>query len=319
MSTDHLVSAARELIELGAGGYAGPHTDAFIEEVGRQHAAGALYRKATAKAIAGRDLRVGSPEEAAAGVYRNFIWTHFVCKLLMTASPVMAIQYARTRLDIRELEAALAQGGSAILSCFHYTGYPLMALRLGVSPMAPLISKARVDFLESSSERISDRVVYLSDRSAPVRMTRALMQGRSVWVLLDVVLPTVRVIPTQFLGGGMNVGAGIETIARLSGRPCLPLFWELTDTGTTLRVGAPIFQVDSSDDAVIHEFVKTQAAFIAEYPTQWLEWYSVLDEAPGVRAEVKHANEELWARLARVKPGSEPRAIEMEGPGQPEV
>jgi hypothetical protein len=191
----------------------------------------------------------------------------------------------------------------------------LMALRLGVSPMAPLISKARVDFLESSSERISDRVVYLTDRSAPVRMTRALMQGRSVWVLLDVVLPSVRVIPTDFLGGTMNVGAGIETIARLSGRPCLPLFWELTDAGTTLRVGAPISQIDSSGDAVIHEFVNTQAAFVAQYPTQWLEWYSVLDEAPGVRAEVKRANEELWARLSRLKAPSDRRGFEMEGPG----
>lgn len=299
MSTDELILAARRLIDLGPDAYAGPHADAFVEQVGRQHGAGALYQKATAKAIAERDLPVSSPEKVAAEVYRNFIWTHFVCKLLMTASPAISIEYAETCFDIRELEAATGTVGSAILSCFHYTGYPLMALRLAVSSVAPLISKARVDFLENSSERISDHVVYLSDRSAPVRITRTLKQGISVWVLLDVVLPTVRVIKTEFLGRGMNVGAGIETIARLSGRPCLPLFWEMTDAGTTLRIGAPISQVDQSDDALIQEFVKTQAAFIAEHPAQWLEWYSVLDEAPAVRAEVKQANEQLWARLSQ--------------------
>jgi lauroyl/myristoyl acyltransferase len=299
MSTDQLTLAARALIELGPDAYTGPHTGAFVEQVGREHAAGALYRKATAKAIAQRDLGVSSPEKVAAGVYRNFIWTHFVCKLLMTASPAISIEYALTRYDIRELEGALGKVGSAILSCFHYTGYPLMALRLAVSPIAPLISKARVDFLEKSSERISDHVVYLFDRSAPVRITRALKEGTSVWVLLDVVLPMVRVIRTEFLGSGMNVGAGIETIARLSRRPCLPLFWEMTEAGTTLRIGAPISQADSSDDTLIQEFVTTQAAFIAQHPTQWLEWYSVLDEAPSVRAEVKQANEELWARLSQ--------------------
>lgn len=305
MSSDQLVPAARALIDRGLDGYAGPHVEAFVEEVGRQHAAGALYQKATAEAIAHRDLPVSSPEEVAAGVYRNFIWTHFVGKLLMTAAPAVAVEYTRTRFDIRELQAALDADGPAILSCYHYTGYPLMALGLAVSPVRPLISKARVDFLEKSPERISDHVVYLSDRSAPVRLTRALKQGTSVWVLLDVVLPSVRVVRTQFLGGGMDVSAGIGTIARLSGRPCLPLFWELTDQGTTVRAGLPIYQADRTEDAVIQDFVTTQAAFIADHPTQWLEWYSVLDEAPSVRAQVKQANEELWARLS---PALQPRS-----------
>lgn len=298
MSRDELVLAARNLIDRGLDAFGGPHVEAFIEDVGRQHAAGELYRKATAEAIAHRDLQVSAPDEVAAGVYRNFIWTHFVSKLLMTAAPMVAIEYTRTRFDIRALTAALETDGPAILSCFHYTGFPLMALGLAMSPIRPLISKARVDFLEQSRERISDHVVYLTDRSAPVRLTRALKQGTSVWVLLDVVLPSVRVLRTEFLGGGMNVSAGIGTIARLSGRPCLPLFWELTDQGTSLRVGSPIYQGDRSEDAMIQDFVATQAAFIARHPTQWLEWYSVLDEAPSVRAKVKQGNEELWARLS---------------------
>jgi lauroyl/myristoyl acyltransferase len=302
MSSDQLVVAARALIARGTDAYAGPDVDAFVQEVGAQHAAGALYRKATAQAIAQRDLPGGSPEEIAAGVYRNFIWTHFVCKLLMTAAPATAVQYARTRFNITALEAALAGDGPAILSCFHYTGYPLMALCLAVSPVRPLISKARVDFLEKSPERISDHVVYLSDRSAPVRITRALKQGTSVWVLLDVVLPSVRVVRARFLGGGMDVGAGMATIARLSGRPCLPLFWEMTSQGTTLGAGAPIYQGDGAEDTVIQAFVNTQGAFIAEHPTQWLEWYSILDDAPSVRAEVKQANEALWAQLSPALP-----------------
>lgn len=300
MSTDsQLIPAARALIERGCEAFAGPETESFIEQVGRSHAAGSLYRSATAKAIGQHDLHVSSIESVAAEVYRNFIWTHFVCKLLMTASPMIAVEYARTHYDIGELEAVLGTAGSAILSCFHYTGYPLMALHLAVSPVAPLISKARVDFLEKSPERISDHVVYLTDRSAPVRMTRALKQGKSVWVLLDVVLPSVQVTRTEFLGRDMSVVAGIETIAKLSGRPCLPLFWKMTDDGTTLKIGAPISQTEDSDDTLIQRFVNSQAAYIAEHPAQWLEWYSVLEDAPSVRAEVKQANEELWTQLSQ--------------------
>src|SRR5580692_9550376 len=108
-STAQLILAARELIELGPEAYAGPRTEEFIEQVGREHAAGALYQKATANAIAERDSQVSSPEKVAAGVYRNFIWTHFVCKLLMTASPLMSVEYALTRYDTRELEATLGK------------------------------------------------------------------------------------------------------------------------------------------------------------------------------------------------------------------
>jgi lauroyl/myristoyl acyltransferase len=298
MNRDSLVVAARDLIDLGVDAFAGPHTDAFVDEVSRQHPAGAIYQKATAEAIAQRDLQVASPEDVAAGVYANFIWTHFVCKVLLTASPAVAVEYVATRFDVSELQSALDAGGPAILSCFHYTGYPLMALGLAMSPMAPLISKARVDFLEKSSEEISEHVVYLSDRSAAIRLTRALKQGRSVWILLDVVLPSVRVVRTQFLGLGMDVGAGIGKIARLSERPCIPLFWELTGQRTVLHAGPAVHPTDGADEALIQDFVNTQAAFIARNPTHWLEWYSVLDEAPSVRAEVKRGNDELWSRLA---------------------
>jgi len=126
-STDQLILAARALIELGPEAYAGPRTEEFIDQVGRQHAAAALYQKATAKAIGERDLLVSSPEKVAAGVYRNFIWTHFVCKLLMTASPMVSVEYALSRYDIGDLEATLSNLGSGILSCFHYTDYPMMA------------------------------------------------------------------------------------------------------------------------------------------------------------------------------------------------
>lgn len=300
MDKNPLVAAARNLLDLGAEAFSGPETEAFVDEVARQHPARELYTSATAQAIAQRSVANMSPEEAAAGVFKNFLWTHFVCKLLMTASPAEAADYALARFDMGELMRSLDSCGPAILSCFHYTGYPLVALALAVSRVAPLISKARVDVIEQSeSEGISDHVVYLSSRSAAIRLTRALRHGRSVWVLLDVVLPSVRVVQTQFLGRGMNVGAGLGKIARLSGRPCVPLFWELHDQGTTVHAGPPVCPADHSEEGLIQEFVSSQAAFIHQRPTQWLEWYSVLDEAPRLRAEVKRGNDVLWARLAQ--------------------
>ncbi|KUO20700.1 hypothetical protein AQJ91_12290 [Streptomyces dysideae] len=298
MSTDPLVLAARRLIDLGPDGFSGPDADDFVAEVGRRHPARETHLKATAEAISQR-LPGVSPDEVAAGVYENFIWTHFVCKLLMTVTPAAAVDFTLKRLDISELSRTLDASGTAILSGFHYTGYPLVALGLAVSPVAPLISKARVDVLDKGSERLGDQVVYLSDRSAALQFIRGLKQGRPAWLMVDVVLPSVRVVKTRFLGRGMDVVAGMGKIAKLSGRPCIPLFWELTGHGAKLITGSPILAAERSEEEFTQDFVTSQAAFIAQRPTQWLEWYSVLDDAPRLRAEVKRGNDELWARLAQ--------------------
>ncbi|NBE92573.1 hypothetical protein FE391_09205 [Nonomuraea sp. KC401] len=305
MREDSLVVAADELIARGSDALFGPRTDEFVAMVGHQHPSGALYKEATAEAIAKAGLFGRSSVDVASQVYENFIWTHFVCKLLMAATPKAIAEFAVARLDVGELSRVLASQGSAILSCFHYKGYPLMALRLAISPIAPLISKARVDVMDRGTKKLdgaadlSERVVHLSGRGAALRMTHALQRGTPVWVLLDVVLPSVRVTRTQFLGHEMNVGAGLGKIARLSGRPCVPLFWEMKDSGAALQVTAPLLPEGRSEDEMIQDFVNTQSAFITEQPAHWLEWYSLLDEAPSLRAEVKKGNEEIWARLAK--------------------
>ncbi|MUN40929.1 hypothetical protein [Actinomadura litoris] len=301
VGTDPLAEAARALVRLGPDGLSGPGMEEFAAEVGREHPSRDLYVKATAEAL----TACGIPEDVADEVYGNFVWTHFVCKLLMTADPGAVIDHALAHIDLSELTASVEGGGAAILSGFHYTGYPLMALAVAMSPIAPLISKARVDVLEGAGgEKHSEHVVYMSDRSAAIRMTRALKKGRSVWVMLDVVLPSVRVTHAAFLGQRMRVGAGLGAIARLSGRPCTPLFWRMTGPAVTLHAGDPIPIADDTDaetaeERLIQDFVDTQSGFITANPAHWLEWYAVLGESPRLRAEVKQGNDQVWARLAK--------------------
>jgi lauroyl/myristoyl acyltransferase len=295
---NRLAAAASELLRARSAMLCGQATDEFVDLVGRAHPARELYASATATALAGLDLPGITPEVAAAAVFRNFVWTHFVCKLLMTADPAEAIGAAAGRIDLSDLDRAIGSSGAAILSGFHYTGYPLVAMALAMSPLAPVISKARLDVIEDGdSGRLSDNVVYLSDRTSAIRLTRALRAGRSIWVLLDVVLPEVRVVRASFLGGGMSVAAGLGKIARLSGRPCVPLTWQWHAGRAVVSAAAPILPVDRSEGGLIDLFVDTQAEFIRRDPTQWLEWYSVLDDAPRIRAEVKRGNDEVWARL----------------------
>ena len=300
MNNNTMVTAAQDLLSLGADAFRGPATDCFVAEVARQHPAGALYTRATAEAIARYEIPGVDAEAAAREVFSNFLWTHFVCKLLMTAAPEMTATFVASHFDMDSIMASLDAVGPSILSCFHYTAYPLVALGLAMSDAAPLISKARVDVIEQSGvASLSDHVVYLSNRSAAIRLTRALRQGRSVWVLLDAVLPTVRVVQTEFLGHKMDVGAGLGKIARLSCRPCLPVFWQVERSGTRIQTAPPVLPLEGSEEEIIQAFVSSQAAFISRQPTHWLEWYSVLDEAPRLRAEVKQGNETLWERLGQ--------------------
>jgi hypothetical protein len=293
-----MAGAARELLSLGADAFFGPAADLFVDQVGQSHPARKIYMSSTAKAIARYELDGVDAEDAAAEVFTNFIWTHFVCKLLVTAAPEATATFIADRFDAGAVTSSLDETGASILSCFHYTAYPLVALRLAMSSAAPLISKARVDVIErSGAAGLDDHLVYMSNRSAAIRVTRALRGGRSVWMLLDVVLPSVRLGRAEFLGRGMNVGAGLGKIARLSGRPCLPIFWELRPGGTRLQVAPPVFPAERSEEEIIQAFVDTQSAFVSRQPTQWLEWYSLLEEAPLLRAEVKQGNEVIWERL----------------------
>lgn len=290
------VDAARELIDLGADAFFGTAADRFVELVGRIHPARDLHVGSTAEAI----RRCGLPdaETAAAAVFANFLWTHFVCKLLMTAAPAATASFIADHLDTDAAISSLEETGASILSCFHYVAYPLVALGLAMSPAAPLLSKARVDVLDQSGAAGSaDHVVYASSPSAAIQLTRALRRGRSVWVLLDVVLPGVRVVAAEFLGQRLEVGAGLGKIARLSRRPCLPISWAVRPQGTPLRAASPVRSEGRSEQEIIQDFVSTQAAFIGEQPTEWLEWYSLLEEAPRLRAQVKQGNDEVWRHL----------------------
>jgi lauroyl/myristoyl acyltransferase len=298
MTDDRMISAARELVSLGAEAFFSPATNDFVAEVGRRHPARALYIRSTAEAIARYELSEIDPQVAADEIFNNFIWTHYVCKLLMTAAPEITATFVSSHFDVDAVTTSLDAAGPSILSSFHYTAYPLVALRLAMSAAAPLISKARVDVIEQSGAPLTDHVVYMSSRSAAVHLTRALRQGRSVWVLLDVVLPSVRIARPMFLGYGMNVGAGLGKIARLSERPCVPVFWNLQRAGTCVQAASTVLPTCESEERIIQFFVNAQAAFIRQQPTQWLEWYSTLDDAPRLRAAVKSGNEALWERLA---------------------
>jgi lauroyl/myristoyl acyltransferase len=297
MSLDLVTTTARRLVKLGPDAFFGPDTDAFIDEVARAHPAGDLYQQLTAESIAQR-LSDLPADEVASRIYKNFIWTHFVCKLVITAAPAAALEFAQTHLNMAELLHTLDEGGPAIISGFHLTGYPLIAMGLAMSPAATLISKARVDVVESRSENLDRHLVHLSDRSAAIRITRALREGQSVWLLLDVVLPSVRVVPTKFLGHQMNVSAGLGKIAELSGRQCIPMFWEFQDQTAVVRTGDPIASTPKREEKLVQDFVDTQASFVSRHPDQWTEWYSVLADAPRLRAIVDSGDEMIWSRIA---------------------
>jgi hypothetical protein len=296
MKSHRFEDAAGEVLTLGGEGFDSPATETFIRDLYYRYPARNVYVDATITAMA--RTGVPYPREQARLVFRNFLWTHFVCKLLMTGCPQDALEFALENVQTDEVTSSLDRDGPGILSCFHYNGYPLVALSLAVSPARPLISKARIDEMEGGRpDGMKDHVAYVSDRSFAVRVTRSLRSGRSVWLLLDVVLPSVRVVDAEFGGTRMRVGAGLGTIAMLSGRSCIPVSWRFRATGTKCQLGGRISPAGLAEDAFVQMAVSAQARIVTEQPAEWLEWYSILGEAPTIRQQVKAANEKVWAEL----------------------
>lgn len=274
----------------------GPAVSAFLDYLAAAFASGRAFRDATAQAISESGHQVENPAKVAGHVYRNFLWTHFVCKPLMTAFPEKVLSLARSRFDPTHLIGRLEREGASIISAFHLSGYPLVAMAVATSSLAPLVTKARRDFMDRGDQDLSDYVVHLSERSAPIRMVRTLRAGLHVWAMVDVVLPSVRERRVPFLNASLPISAGLGHVADLSKRPCVPLFWNTDTFPANLIPGDPIFSEGREGD-VLENLVSQHAGFISKHPTQWLEWYSLIDEGSVLRSAIKSNSREIWEEL----------------------
>jgi lauroyl/myristoyl acyltransferase len=296
-SSDQLLTSARELVNLGGEALFGTDASEFVANVNRLHPARDVYLRSTARAIERCDFADIDPQAAADEVFENFLWTQFGCKLLIAAAPKDTAIYVASHFDTQPVVETLDAIGPSVLACFHYTGFPLAAFAMALSSVSPLICKARNDVLDHSGVGGSNQIVHVSSRSAPVRLMRTLRQGRSVWILFDVVLPSVRAFKGRFLGQMLAIGAGMGKIARLSGRPCIPVCWAMEGDGARLESRSPVLSEGQMEGGILQGLLDRQAEFIRRHPTAWLEWYSILEDAPRLRAAVKKGNEEIWRRL----------------------
>lgn len=299
-----VLAAAEAWLAAGGDPLRGEATERLVDAAVRCHPARTAHERATAAAMRACAVEGVDPAEAAATVFRRFCWTHFVCKLLMAVRPSVAVDLAAERVVLDGLLDGAGRSGPAVLTGFHFAGYPLVALAVVLSPLAPVVSKARVDVLDDQAgSRTSDDVVYVSDRSAPIRLTRALARGRSVWVLADVVVPPVRTAPTRFLGQDLRVGAGLAHIARRSARPCLPMAWSF-GSRAEVKVGASVTaDGGTTEPELLQRVVDEQAAFVHQHPTEWLEWHALLEASAALRAQVRDGHRQVWAALAPLTGG----------------
>lgn len=288
--------AARPVFDARGMKLDGPAVSAFLNYLVGAFGAGGAFRDATAQALRESGQQMDDPVKLAGHVYRNFLWTHFVCKPLMTAFPENVLSIARTLFDPAHLIGRLEREGASIISAFHLSGYPLVAMVVATSSLAPLVTKARHDFMDRGDQDISDYVVHLSERSAPIRMVRTLRSGQHVWAMVDVVLPSVRGGRVPFFNTSLPISAGLGHVAHLSKRPCVPLFWTTDTCPTNLIPGDLIFS-DASESDLLENLVSQHAGFIAKHPTQWLEWYSLIDRDGSLRSAIKSHSREIWGEL----------------------
>lgn len=297
----HLSTTATKVISLAYPARDNVDTARFLHAIKERYTPREMFIGATREALRKGNLDGWSPDQLADKVFDNYLWTHFACKLYTTYAPMKALAFAYRNIPIDRLASVVSQSQSAILSAFHFVGYPLIAMGLALRFPGLLISKARKDFMDRGKADVGSRVVYLSNRSAGVAMTRALRRGNPVWIMIDVLLPGSSFIEHPFLGSEMKAANGVDGICRVSQSSCIPIFWSNCDEGFDLHVDDPLHY--RQGDPVEERLIDLQSRFISSNPDAWLEWYSLADDSGNLRQTLKSVNEKLWAEIGNAMEG----------------
>jgi len=258
-----------------------------------------LFTGLTARAMTRGGFDEARAAALAGDVFRSYLRTQYVDKLLVSTRTRDALSLVQASFDASALAGKVSEQGGAILCSFHFRGYPLLPLAFLLRSLPVVFLRARPDVMEAN-RKIDDFVIYGTDRTAPVRMVRALRSGKHVFVMADQVDAKAETAEVRLFGRHVKANVGLAWLAEKANAPIVPVVLGERGGQFSLEALDPIIRRGSRADTMQDVFAALEAAVLRD-PSSWLTWYGSLDDADAraLRERLKTSNDALWTRMVK--------------------
>jgi Bacterial lipid A biosynthesis acyltransferase len=295
------IRTARGLLESGmdlpAPAFHGEVAFWIADCIAHMHPDATEFRDMTAEALtwAGHD-RIDATR-LADSVFRHYLRSHYVDKVLVSSRLPAALRWGRDLLECAGLAGLAGQKRGAVLCSLHFSSYPLLPLAFALMSVPVVFLRARPDVMEQGNEA-DGRVIYASDRMAPVKLVRAIDEGKCILIMADQLDAKAESAEVSLFGRRLKVNVGLAWLAFKAQVPIIPLV--LHQVGGAIRFDClPVIPADSDKSAVMQKVFMAFEPVLRAAPENWVTRYTLADEerALRLRNRLKSSNDLLWKKM----------------------
>lgn len=295
------IRTARALLECGmdlpAPAFHGEVASWIADCIAHIHPDATEFRDMTAEALtcSGYDRADATP--LADSVFRHYLRSHYVDKVLVSRRLPAVLGWGWDLLECASLAGLVGQKRGAVLCSLHFSSYPLLPLAFALMSVPVVFLRARPDVMEQGNEA-DGRVIYASDRMAPVKLVRAIDEGKYIFVMADQLDAKAESAEVSLLGRRLRVNVGLAWLALKAGVPIIPLV--LQQVGGAIRFDClSAIPADSDKSAVMQRVFAAFEPGLRAAPETWVTRYTLADDerALRLRNRLKSSNDVLWKEM----------------------
>jgi hypothetical protein len=295
------IRTARALLECGmdmpAPAFHGEVAFWIADCIAHVHPDAAEFRDLTAEALtwSGHD-RIDATR-LADSVFRHYLRSHYVDKVLVSSRLPAALSWGLDMLECTSLAALAGQKRGAVLCSLHFSSYPLLPLAFALLSVPVIFLRARPDVMEQGNEA-DGRVIYASDRMAPMKLVRAIDEGKYIFVMADQLDAKAELTEVSLFGRQLKVNVGLAWLALKAQVPIIPVV--LQQVGGAIRFDClPTIRADPDKSGVMQKVFAAFEPGLRAAPETWVTRYTLADDerALRLRSRLKSSNDFLWNKM----------------------
>jgi lauroyl/myristoyl acyltransferase len=265
--------------------------------VAHVHPDAAEFQAMTAEALVDSGHEEHEAGRLAGEVLRNYLRSHYVDKMLVSRDPAAALSLCKGLVTCGDLSGLSGQKRGAVICSLHFSSYPLLPLAFALMSVPVIFLRARPDVMEQGNEA-DGRVIYASDRMAPMKLVRAIDEGKSIFVMADQVDAKAESTEVGLFGHRLKVNVGLAWLALKAQTPIIPVV--LQQVGGAIRFDClPTIPADPDKSGVMQKVFAAFEPLLRAAPETWVTRYTLADDERAVRLRnrLKSSNDFLWNKM----------------------